>query len=246
MKDHIENVHFSDDDKIKAFNEIEKLFYYANFGQASKSEIELLMFKIYLEKLIKENKDSNGQTIDYNKCSDYRISKELGITQQRVRNLKVKKQLVYPEEFHWEVALAKLMENARLEKPNSPESSKIIINIPDPNLFYEIQNFIEENGGYIETQLNSKILQIRQEYFLMIAVELEPEENQKKIIKRIKKELHSHNADDKAFDKAFDKKRVANSIIDGTVNVTTILANISSLFTVGAPLIEGLRTLIGA
>lgn len=236
MQSKIEYVNFSDKDKVKAFDEIAKLFYYANFGQASKSEIELLMFKIYLEKLIEDNKDVNDKTIDYNKCSDYRISKELGITQQRVRNLKVKKQLVYPEEFHWEVSLAKLMKNARMD------NSKIIINIPDPNLYYEIQNFIEENGGYIETQLNSKVLQIRQEYFLLLAIELENEETQKKIIKRIKKELRSHEDDNNAL----DKKQIAGSLVTGAVNITTIIANISSLFSVGAPLMEGLKVLLGA
>jgi len=234
MHQGIEYVHFSDTDKIKAFDEIAKMFYYANFGQTSKSEIELFMFKVYLEKLIDENKDVEDQTIDYNKCSDYRISKELGITQQRVRNLKVKKQLVYPEEFRWEVALAKLMKNARLE------NSKIIINIPDPNLFYEIQNFIEEHGGYIETQLNSKILQIRQEYFLLLAIELESEDTQKKIIKRIKKDLHSHDSDNQKL----DKREIANSLITGAVNITTIIANISSLFSVGAPLMVGLKALL--
>lgn len=40
-----------------------------------------------------------------------------------------------------------------------------MISIPDPNLFYEIQNFLEEQGAYIDKQLNSKLLVIREEYF---------------------------------------------------------------------------------
>ena len=91
------------------------------------------MFKFYMEKLIDDNKDEKN-VLHYNNCSDYIISKELGITQQTVRNLKIKKQLVYPTQFDWKESLAKLTEHARYEEA----TRTIIINIPDPNLFYDI------------------------------------------------------------------------------------------------------------
>ncbi|MCC8126351.1 MAG: hypothetical protein LIO92_02995 [Clostridiales bacterium] len=103
---------FTEEDKIKFFDEIAEHFYERNFGTFAKADMELLMFRFYPEKLTDANMREDG-TIDYSKCSDYNISKELGITQQRVRNLKVKKQLVYPTDVEWEKSLANLTKNAR-------------------------------------------------------------------------------------------------------------------------------------
>ena len=77
--------------KADAFDRIAKLFYFRNFGTANKSDIELLMFDFLLNVLIENNTD-NDNVLDYNECSDYYIAKLLGITQEKVRNLKVKKQ----------------------------------------------------------------------------------------------------------------------------------------------------------
>ena len=101
VKEEMKYVTFKDEDKIKFFDEIASRFYEANFGQFSKADFELLMFKFYIQKMISDNKNGDN-TIDYSLCSDYKISKDLGITQQRVRNLKVKNQLVNPIEFEWE------------------------------------------------------------------------------------------------------------------------------------------------
>ena len=175
-------VSFNDEEKIELFDEIISHFYNSNFGQLSKSDIELMMFNIYIKKLISGNLNYDG-TIDYKKCSDYKISQDLGITQQKVRNLKVKNQLINPIDYDWKAAFAKLTENARYDKT----TGKIVINIPDPNLFIEIQNFIEDQGAYVEKQLNSKILQLRVEYYIDLIVALEPDASRKKIIKELKK-----------------------------------------------------------
>ena len=215
-------VSFSDKEKIKMFDEISNLFYNANFGQASKTELELMMFNFYIKKMISHNQNEDG-TIDYSICSDYKISKDLGITQQRVRNLKVKNQLINPIDFKWEKAFAKLVANAKFE------NHKIIISIPDPNLFYEIQNFLEEQGAYIDKQLNSKLLVIRVEYFIDLLVSLEPEHNKKEVVKEIKKIFEKQTKSEKPF----DEKNIGKALIDGAVNITTILANISSVISPG-------------
>ena len=98
----------------KAFEELTKRFYRQNFGQMSKSDFEALMFHFYMKKLVEQYQNSAG-VLDYNKCSDYKISQELGITQQRVANLKVKSQLLYPIEFKWENSFASLIQNARFD-----------------------------------------------------------------------------------------------------------------------------------
>ena len=210
-------VYFNDEDKIKFFDEIASHFYEANFGQFSKSDFELLMFRFYMEKMILDNKNSDG-TINYNLCSDYKISKDLGITQQRVRNLKVKNQLIYPINYDWKIAFAKLIENARYDQ----ENKKVTINIPDPNLFLEIQNFIEENGGYIEKQLNSKVLQLRVEYFIDIILAVESEDNRKKIMKILRKNMVSKNKNE-----VLNECSVGKDLIKMAVNVSEVAVNIS-------------------
>ena len=45
---------FSKDDKAKAFDEIAKKFYLSNFGSTAKSDIETLMFSIYIERILDE------------------------------------------------------------------------------------------------------------------------------------------------------------------------------------------------
>lgn len=220
-------VSFSDDKKIAMFDEIAARFYDANFGQAAKSDIELMMFNFYIQKLIDTNKNNDG-TIDYRKCSDYKISKDLGITQQRVRNLKVKNQLVNPIDFKWEKAFAKLVENARYDKV----SKKVTIGIPDPNLYLEIQNLIEEQGAYIEKQLNSKILQIRVEYFIDLIIKTTESENDRDdIIKKVQKELKKNNKDDSKF----DRDNIGKSIIELGASVTGILSSILSIFKTATP-----------
>ena len=217
-------VTFTDKEKIKLFDEISANFYNANFGLLSKSEIELMMFRFYLEKMISENRFDDG-TINYSKCSDYIISKDLGISQQRVRNLKLKSQLTNPIEFDWKKALAKLTENARYDKT----TQKITLNIPDPNLYLEIQNFIENNGAYIEKQLNSKVLQLRAEYYIDLIVSLEPEETRKEIIKFLKKFFKDNNKEDHIF----KDKEIGVALVKAAVNISDIAANISSIISPG-------------
>ena len=228
-------ISFSDKEKVELFDRICKHFYYQNFGQMSKADIELMMFNFYIQKMVSENSDNDG-VINYNNCSDYRISKELGITQQRVRNLKVKNQLVNPVDYDWKKALAKLTANARYDST----TNKISLSIPDPNLFYEIQNFIEENGAYVEKQLNSKILQIRVEYYIDLIISLENDTSKKKIIKSLRKQFKEANKSEDLF----DESNIGKSLIEGALNITTVAANISTIANPQNCLISGLMALL--
>lgn len=231
----MEYVNFTDEEKIEYFDKIASLFYNRNFGQTSKADIELLMFDIYLSSLIEHNQNSDG-TMDYNKCSDYKISKDLGITQQRVRNLKVKKQLVNPIPFDWKASLATLTKNARYD----PVSKKVTINIPDPNLYYELQNFIEEQGAYVEKQLNSKIFQIRAEYYLDLVLALEPESNRKEIIEKIKSEVKKSNKNNLVF----DEKNIGKTLITVGANISSIISCITGILSSGNLIGKALLSLI--
>jgi hypothetical protein len=221
----------SESDKAQAFDEIAARFYEVNFGLSTKSDIDLLMFKLYFDKLNAENKNADGST-NYRACSDYIISKALGISQDRVRNLKLKKQLIYPEVIEWQTALAPLVKTARYDE----HTRKIMINIPDVNLYYEIQNYIEEQGGYTETQLNKKLLAIRVEYFIELALSSESEANRKNIVKQLKQNIKSSNKDESKF----DDKHIGKSLLDASVNITTVLSNISSLVSPANLLLHGI------
>lgn len=226
-------VQFSDEEKIKYFDEIVELFYQKNFGQTSKTDFELLMFSFYLDTLIKSNQREDG-TINYVACSDYRISQDLGITAQKVRNLKVKKQLIYPIEYSWQKALAGLTKFARYDR----STGLIALNIPDPNLYLAIENHIEEQGGYVEIQLNRKLLKTRVEYYVELLASGEGKEAEE-VIKRIKKEIKS---DEKKY--SIDNVSLGKMLEDSGIAITTILSNVVSMAPIGNYIIEAFKFLI--
>lgn len=176
--------------KAEAFDKIAEQFYDANFGTISKSDIDVLLFSIYIEQIL-EKEETN-----LNAYSDYTLSKELGITQSKVSTLKVKKQLLYPyEKFDWKASFARISQNAVYE------NNKIKIHIPDKNLYIELQNAIESNGGFIETQLNSHLLQIRPEYFLDLLIGISDDKDRDDLMKSIRKEFRKKDKNIEFFDK---------------------------------------------
>lgn len=161
-------------DKAEAFDMIAENFYFGNFGSMSKSDLETLMFSIYIERILAISEE------DESTYSDYTLSKSLGIMQNRVNTLKVKKELKYPHEnFDWRKAFARAYENAKYE------NGKICINISDRNVYLEIKNQIETMGGYVDVTLNSKILKVSPAYFLDLILSISDEDERcrlKKII----------------------------------------------------------------
>jgi len=225
-------IDFSDEEKIRMFDEITEHFYNRNFGTFSKSDFDLLMFHFYLNNV--SGGISNKRENYYKRCSDYSISKELGITQQRVRNLKIKENLVYPPiDYDWKTEFASLVENARLD------DNKIIISISNPNLYIEIENFLEENGSYIEKQLNRKLMVMRIEFFIDLCLLFEEEKSRKQVIKEIKKLCKAADVDMRKF----DDRNVGKSLLETTANVTSIVANVSSCFSPGNILFGAITSL---
>lgn len=174
--------------KATAFDKIAEMFYDKNFSSATKSEIELQMFSIYMDATIKRCEHENG-TIDYNACSDYEMGKELGIPQEKVRTLKIKKQARYPVEFDWKKSLLSVKDSVRYDKGKN----KIIIPTRDPNLYNEIRNYIEDHGGYIEIKRSGNYIQIRPEHYFMLIYEGLGENDQRKCRKELVKELQKRN-----------------------------------------------------
>ena len=209
-------IEFSTEEKCRAFDELAGRFFNRNFSLASKGEIELIMFHHYMKKKKSEHTGQDGR-VEYAAISDYSIRKELGISQQRVRNLRVKEQLFYPENLNAEEEFAGLLKHARYDKA----AGKIMVSIPDPNIYIEVQNLIEEKGGFIERQLNSRLLIMRVEYFLELVSALESEENQKQIRRIIK------NAGKK--DGAFENVNIGKLMLTLGVDISTIAANLSAI-----------------
>lgn len=174
---------FSEEDKARAFDKIANQFYAGNFGTMAKSDMETLMFSIYIEQILSKSED------DFHTYSDFRLAKELGITQSRVSSLKVKKQLQYPHEFRWRDSFARVSENARYE------NGKIKIQIPDINLYYEIKNAVEEAGGYIDVTLTPKLLQISPEYFLDLLVAVSETQQREQLRKELRNKIRAKNKD---------------------------------------------------
>ncbi|MCM1089734.1 MAG: hypothetical protein NC092_01205 [Butyrivibrio sp.] len=189
LKEQYENLFPSEKEKAAAFDEIAREFYFCNFGTMQKSDIETLLFSLYLDQILDKSEN------DMRTYSDYILSKYLGITQNRISALKVRKELKYPySKFDWKKSFARISENARYE------NGKIKINIPDKNLYYEIKNAIESMGGYIEVQLNSSLLQVPLEYFMDLMIEVSDEKSKEELKKKLKEEFHKQKIEIEAIE----------------------------------------------
>jgi len=195
---------FDKESKVAAFDELAKNFYERNFGSMQKSDIEVLMFSLFIERILKK------EGLEYNDFSDYKMSKALGITQQRINNLKVKKELKYPnEDFDWKKSFARISKNARFGKDD-----KIKIYIPDPNVYIELKNVIESQGGYVEITLNPKLLQLPPEYYLWLIREICSEEEKKQLDIAIKKQMKDSQFNAKDFGPMTMKKFIKDKGVD--------------------------------
>lgn len=182
-KQKYEELFSSDEEKARAFDRIAERYYYMNFGSMSKTDLDVLMFSLYIERIL--DKDN----LDFRAYSDYTLSKNLGITQSRISSLKVKKQLQYPyERFDWKESLGKIAYRAIYE------DGRIKLQIPDRNLFLEIKNAVEESGGHVEVQLTSNLLQIRPSYFLDLLVAIDGGDRQE-LIKHLRKIVQENTSD---------------------------------------------------
>ena len=149
---------FSNEEKIALFDKISALYYNKNFGSTSKSDFETLLFSEYIEHCLRSD-------IPYD---DYSLSKELGITQSRIRSLKERKELKYPyKDFKWKKAFAASAENAKYDEFD--HYVKFIIQ--DINVMNEVRHFVEERGWYDVCSLNKKLLSIPLDCFVEICLE---------------------------------------------------------------------------
>ena len=168
----------SDREKAEAFDKIASRYYFCNFGTTQKTDLDLLLFSEYLDRI------QNQEDADPRSYSDYTLSKYLGITQARIRSLKVRKELVYPKaDSNWRESFRELVKNARIE------DGKIKLFIPENTLYIEVKNAIEESYGIVDVQLNSKVLQVFPEDFIDLMMSVSTEKDRETIRKNLKKHL---------------------------------------------------------
>ena len=184
-----EELFSNDSEKAKAFDKIAEKYYYSNFGSTSKADFDVLMFSLYIEQILEKG------TEKFSSYSDYTLSKQLGITQSKVSNLKVKKELLYPyDKFDWKKSFLQVSRNAIFE------DNKIKVFIPDRNLYIELKNAIETMGGYTEVQLTSNLLQVRLAFFLDLLLAISKEEDREKIRRELRKIVKANDQDEKLYE----------------------------------------------
>ena len=179
---------FPDDaSKANAFDKIAQEYYVGNFGRMQKSDFETLLFSIYLEQILNSSK---GSPFSH---SDYEFSKSLGISQSRVRTLRIKKELQYPrQDFNWQEEFFRISANARYE------NGKIKVHIPDPNLYLELKNAVEVAGGFVDLSLNgNSLLQVSPKDFFDLLVAVSGEKDRKVLLKKQKEKMEAENKDTK-------------------------------------------------
>ncbi len=155
--------------KARFFDELANRFYKHNFGTLTKAEFELMMFHFYSEQ-------HKGEP---DKLDAYTMSKDLGITQERIRNLKIKEYLVYPPLINWVDFFRKELE----DKIRYNESDNSIeFPVLDPRLFIEIEHAVELAKGSVRYRTNKKILALSLIDFTKLLVELDSKlkDNEKK------------------------------------------------------------------
>ncbi|MCD8383408.1 MAG: hypothetical protein LUC39_00390 [Clostridiales bacterium] len=226
--------------KAKAFDKIAGKFYDSNFGQMSKSDLEVLLFGLYIDRILEQGE------YNFRAYSDYKLSKELGIPESRIRTLKVKKQLQYPRELCWVESLANVSKNAQYE------NGKIKIQIPDINHFNEIKNAVEEMGGYIDISLTPKLLQISPGYFLDLLVMAEAEENRDTLRKELREKIRLGNKDQEYLEtesfgklaEKFSRDVAVNTISDVLSSLIEGKSNSWHLYSLVCNILQGLQSAV--
>lgn len=205
-----------DKEKLNSRIEEAKLFS-KRFGSFSKSDYEVLMFTVYLDSLT-----NTAQVYDFE------ISKDLGITEQKVRNLRVKSQLMYPREINWVDQIRQAIEYGTYH------DGMITITLEDPYVRNLIKYKVESKSVSVYLSLNNKQLILPLKNLLNIAACAE--DNTDEVICAMNEYLKSN--------KDIKKNKTGDIILEGA-NIAQILQGVMTLYTFGKPIIEAVIKLLG-
>ncbi|SOE75536.1 hypothetical protein SAMN05720781_1659 [Fibrobacter sp. UWT3] len=210
---------FSQTEKDEFFQFFYDKFYQKNFGSLSKSDVELYVFHFFIKKLRAQH--SNGYAVNEINLSDFKLACQLGITPQKIRGLKLKERLVYPNsEYDWRKQFLQISDEAKYD----PDKKRVIMNVSDNWLFANIQDFLEDKGEPIEIQLNGKILQIPVPYYVDLMVEVYSVDN-KDFKTDVVRKLKSLSPEMKKM----DMKKIGLSIKNAAIDITTLGVNLVTM-----------------
>lgn len=171
-------------------------------------------------------------SLDENEINDYEISIDLGITESKVRNLRIKSQLQYPREIKWEEKLASAIEKGTYD----PVQKQVTITIEDPSVRNRIRYEVESRFGTVNLSLNSKQLVLPVESSLILAAYAEKDSDA--VLDKLNNELQ--NSEVGRIEKGQFRTRFFNSI-DQT---TSVLSKIITIYTAGTPVLTALMHLL--
>lgn len=180
------------------------------FSTFTKAEYDTLIFTIYLDMLRESERIPR----------DYEISVELGITEARVRSLRNRSQLLYPNELLWKDEL----ERAIKKGSYNPSNMTITIMIEDPSVQNYIKYRIEKTYGIVDREINPKHLTLPIEDYVLLLIEAE--ENVDEVIEKLNKKWRESNRKNEAITKEKFLKRVWSKA--GNVETLKILLKLGA------------------
>ena len=208
-------------DKEKLKSRIEESQLFTNrFGSFSKDDYEVLMFTVYLDSLTSP-------------ARDFEISRDLGITEQKVRSLRVKSQLQYPREINWVEQMRQALEDG------SYDDGMITITLEDPSVRNRIRYEVESKSGTVNLSLNSKQLVLPVESFLILAACAEKDPD--KVLQSLNKKF----AGNEEIKGTIQKDKIGKKLFKGVTNIGELLQAGLTIYTVGRPIIEQVIKLVG-
>lgn len=191
------------------------------FGTFTKTDYEILMFTMFLDSL-KGNE------------TDYDISIALGITESKVRNLRVKSQLLYPRDINWVNELNMAITHGHYDQV----SGDITVTFSNPVVQNLIKNEIESKFGTVGLALNSKQLILPVESFIILAAfaEKEPDTVIEELNKMLKEETKSKEK--------IEKKSIKDRFLKNVPNTVAFLANALQLYSDGGAIVQAVINVI--
>lgn len=162
--------------------------------------------------------------------TDYDLSNTLGILESKVRNLRVKSQLIYPQDLDWISGLSDAISNGQYDR----EAKQITITLEDPNIRNLIRHKAESQYRIVNITLNSKQLVLPVETFLMLAVVAE--KDPQKTIDR----LHAHWKKEEITIEDITRPTLKKRIWNKVNNVADFIEKCAPFFEMGTAIINAI------
>ena len=163
---------------------------------------------------------------------DYDISIALGITESKVRSLRVKSQLLYPRELKWVEQLTLALEHGFYE------DGMITVTLEDPSVRSKIRNEVESQYGTVNISLNSKQLVLPVESYLLLAACAE--QDSESVIRKLNDQFN----DNEEVEGRIQKGKFKARIFKGVKDIGSLLQAATTIYTVGKPIVEAVMKIV--